>query len=225
MSNYKKILGGNGAHGTKYEINLLLYHLLKAYVSEEDFEMFHGEKVKETLDDIVLKTETSRIYVQSKHCEKSAKTLTDQHFFGAKGDYSLCVYLNVAYNKIFHEFFVGVQNHLVELEKTNRKDDAILEDLKNTTTLLINTNTSQINNFQEDTFKNFISNLRKLNNHKINELLLICDTFIHLVTNRIPNEKLTDFSIDSKTVRNFNNIEKYSFNTDESIQKLFNQKH
>lgn len=223
MNRYEKITSGSGSHGVKYEISLLLYYLLKAYESKETFQLSNGKKDKLKLDDIVLESDTFRVYAQAKHIDNESKKITKNQLFGETGKFSLFVYLKVAYEEVFRQFLQEIQKHLEEVLVTIQKNKVRAEEEK-TLLALSRTILAQTKETSEETFQNLILTLQKLNDARINSLLLsFQNTHFHLVTNIFPNDELDNFSTNclSKGLTHFEEIQSYyNFDTNKSAIEL-----
>lgn len=98
MTHYKKKPCGNGSHGMKFEVNLLLYYISKACLSRSNFKISNGIADEPKLDDIILETDKFKVFAQAKHVDNKQKKISKSQLFGQSGRYSLNVYLNSAYD-------------------------------------------------------------------------------------------------------------------------------
>lgn len=120
MSHYKKKPGVSGSHGTKFEVNLLLYYVSKAYLSNADFKISNGIENEPKLDDIILKTDTFEVFAQAKHVDNKQKKIKKSQLFAESGKYSLNVYLTAAYG-IFKQTInlIPLENETIEISWPN----------------------------------------------------------------------------------------------------------
>lgn len=80
----KKLNAEQGLHGMKYEINLISYYLIKAYKSNENFQLSNGKEGTLKLDDIILESESlPKQSTQTTKRKKSRRTNYLEHLENA----------------------------------------------------------------------------------------------------------------------------------------------
>lgn len=221
MSRYEKIQSGSAMHGVKYEVNLLMYCLLKSYQAKERFELSNGWEDKQKTDDIIVESDAFKIYMQVRHSENESKKITTKQLFDRSGKFSLMYCLEAVYNKIFTRILEENQKQLL----TILKDTNTTEDATNVLETLLNTNSDQ-NRLNEDSAENIIWIPLNLKIEKIRELIrFFQNTTFCLITNIIPNDQVTKSNfLNSSRLKPFPTFddfeEYYSFDTDTTTNEL-----